>query len=643
MTAIAKIEIHNFMIFAGTQILDLPMGSIAIVARYVENDRRSNWAGKTAFLEAIEWALSGNHRKRLDEDVITWGAPDVYVSITLTTGMKIRRSLARGKTTKLVVNQPNGETLTQKAGEDAIRAAIGLDFDDLRATTFIAQADVEAIVGKLSSKRREVIEGWLDLQVWGRVAARIRGRLKTEIDTLRALEARAKVLEESVESKPDHESIQRLETEIETPDPEVVAANQVIQAHGASAMVRQWEHELESLKVEAGILKQRLQGAFVSPTSIAEVQEVFGEASGEFTAAEKGFVSAKALVGGQFDGRCPITCSDCPVADTVREDQVSAKARLVTESKRLESTRAALTKASQDLAEINNRDRKFRSDRDRMNAIVERSKLLKSKIEAAPVPPTLEEVERARSVYEKARIESVEKIAKLSTMREVLRRYTAAIDELDTTTAKIFGQRQIVEDLNLANQATRSAGIPSLIAERSLQVLERRANLILGSSGLSIKFAWERETTQVTPVCLNCGYLFKGTRDKACPACSEARGMKRSDDLEILTDDGTRVFEDARHKSGGAKTLIGVAIRLSAGSMLRDRRSSTWGVALVDEPFGFLDAENRDAMAQKFNGLLSSVGLVQAFVVSHDAELLESMASKIEIVRDREGSTIKLV
>lgn len=76
--------------------------------------------------------------------------------------------------------------------------------------------------------------------------------------------------------------------------------------------------------------------------------------------------------------------------------------------------------------------------------------------------------------------------------------------------------------------------------------------------------------------------------------------------------------------------------------MLRDLRGSPVRFAVVDEPFGALDAENRETLARSFAGMLGSVGLEQAFVVSHDAALLAAMPARILITRDGSASRVEL-
>jgi DNA repair exonuclease SbcCD ATPase subunit len=77
--------------------------------------------------------------------------------------------------------------------------------------------------------------------------------------------------------------------------------------------------------------------------------------------------------------------------------------------------------------------------------------------------------------------------------------------------------------------------------------------------------------------------------------------------------------------------------------MLRERRGSPFAIAVVDEPFGSLDQRNRAELARTFAAMLGSVGLEQAFVVSHDEALLSALPSKIVIMRDGKRSSAEVV
>jgi DNA repair exonuclease SbcCD ATPase subunit len=154
-----------------------------------------------------------------------------------------------------------------------------------------------------------------------------------------------------------------------------------------------------------------------------------------------------------------------------------------------------------------------------------------------------------------------------------------------------------------------------------------------------LRFSWARELADKATACDECGYVYATKRGDECPTCKAPRGKKLAQELELLCDDGSGLEEDARFNSGGTRAIVGAAVRLAASAMLRRMRGSSAAWAIVDEPFGSLDAENREQLARTFAGMLNSVGLEQAFVVSHDPVLLEALPHRIVIDRDGSSST----
>ncbi len=103
---LASIRLRNWMCFGGdVAIEDLPASPIAVVARFADDRERSNWAGKTAFLEAIRWALLGAHRKRTDDGIIFHGASAARVELVFDgpLPLSVVRSRPRGGPTLLEV------------------------------------------------------------------------------------------------------------------------------------------------------------------------------------------------------------------------------------------------------------------------------------------------------------------------------------------------------------------------------------------------------------------------------------------------------------------------------------------------------------------------------------------------------------
>lgn len=648
MTKIQSVDMTNWMAFRGRQVLaDLPTGAIAVVARYADNPRRSNWAGKTAFLEAVEWCLFEVHRKRYEDDLIHFGEVDMKVVLTLSTGMVIERSRIRGKATKVAVIHGD-DSWGKAAAEEAIAKALGFDAVDYRATVCFAQGETSAMVEKTSGERRKIVAQWLELDPWLRVAGRARAHAKALTDELGKVRTELK-LREAALADYDPEGCARdiagSKAEIETVRALAAEVEATLNRGAAQEIQRLDKLRLETVNNERRELKIQIQNSALEPGALDAARAARTAAENVANEAETERVDARRLLGGEFDGRCPVTCSDCPVPEEVKGAKGAAQVRVNKALVRVKDAAPVVEAARARLRELEAADKALTRLREQFNAKTAEAKRLNDAIEARELGEPVTDAEIQQLKIERTRLREAEVQARtdLATAQEEVARAEAAEKWVKGAAERAEALEAKLRAANLATRATGPGGIPAAIAESSLAALELRANGILDGTGLAFEFAWDRETKTLVTSCVGCGYAFVGVKDKSCPACSEERGAKRADELEILVADGSGTTEDVKMKSGGAKVLVGSAIRLAAGMMLRDRRGAPCAWAQVDEPFGALDSENRESLARSFAGMLGAVGLEQAFVVSHDGGLLDALPGRIEIVRYADHSTVEVL
>jgi DNA repair exonuclease SbcCD ATPase subunit len=639
---ITRIDLKNWMIFRGEQSIELPVAPIAIVARYSDNSRRSNWAGKTSLLESIEYALHGSHRKRLEDAVITHGEDEMRVAVWLV-DVCVIRSRRRGGPTRLEFREYGKCIAEGDEAQSMIDRLLGMTAEDFAATVNFAQGDAEALVGKPSGKRREVVGRWLKLDAWDHLLA----RAKVE------------------KSKVDAELVSISRTIVNAPSDARTKKELSDDHHAASTALSRWEdvtrdleqrlitigssrrhqlpakqNELVLLRREVARLKKAIEDCPRSPSAAIVDEKAIGKIS--LLRARKGELLS--LVKGEFSGTCPVTRSGCPVSDQIRASRLSygselemLEADLSATEKVVEANRAEAQRA----VDIQRASARLIAE---YNSAFARGRELASEVAALEAEPDLtEEIARIKADLAQARAEREAASHAKFLASNAMSALSTYEEQRDKHAAALAASERRARIANMVARAMAPSGIPARIAALALLDLEERANALLSGTGLSFNLAWERETQEPTPVCYECGFAYKGKRDKSCPSCNAARPPKRSDELEILVDDGSGgELEDVRTKSGGAKVLVAAAIRLAGGMMLRERYASPVAWALVDEPFGPLDAENRETLARTFAGMLSSVGLEQAFVVSHDATLLDALPARIVIERRGDGSVMVL-
>lgn len=646
MSRIGTLEIVNWMPFRGTNLLVLPAGAIGVVGRYGENARRSNWSGKTALLEAIRWCIWGVHRKRLEDGLIHRGEEETSVQVSFADGLVVRRSRRRGGPTRVSVHAAVGIP-TGLEGPDAerwIERALGLGYQDARATVLLEQGDTEALVGRTSSQRRETLAAWLELDVWDRLAVRARAESVAAQARLRALR--------SAPEEPEPRGIASITEDRDAALDEGARAlealrsaeemmSRVAEVEAAIAV----ESDLSRARTEAREIRARIHSLPVISRSDSDAVDARdAEARRAFALAEDERRSAAALARVGFDGRCPVTRDSCPARSVVDGMVDAFRARLVDADAALVAAGSEHAAASAEQTRVVGRRRERERLTDAYNAKLEEVRRLQarapSRVDDAPgdVVPSRAEASTRVADARAWRERCVARAAELKAEAEASARWAG---RRGAHALAVASAERDVRRSTLVLRALSPSGIQARVASAALTALEERANALLAGTGLSFALSWERELSERTPLCPDCGHAFRGQKDRSCPACGAPRGAKRSDDLDVMVDDGSGEVEDARAKSGGARVLVATAIRLAGGLMLRERRGSRVSWALVDEPFGPLDGENRDALARTFTSMLGSVGLEQALVVSHDAALLDSLPARILVVRD--GSSSRLV
>lgn len=655
---ISRISITDWMPFRGTQQLELPPGPVAVVAQWEDNLDRSNWAGKSALLEAVEWCLFGVHRKRFEDGVIHRGAPATRVVVTFDDGTEVKRQRRRGKSTELVVVRA-GETLRKKQAQEEVDVLLGLDRDDYRTVLYFAQGDIEGLVSKTSGQRRETVASWLDLDAWGRVSSRLRALSRAASTDLeverRDREHAVGVLNDlchsmGAEGPADPAAaLQRARDLVEHARASVRAAtdlreevDKLLDAATDAAALESDINMREELRQKICVARDEVQAHDSEfDSDLVKAERTYEDSTTALNLASTEQAEALRVCRGDFDGRCPVIDSECPASDYVRACGAASRTRLEKARRAREEAARRHQEASSLVHAMRRSERDRMAARARYNALVEQHRALTRRIDAAPKPVEADvaELREQRSAAAEQQHEAERAFHRAANLLESVEEWSSTVD---SASAQVEGAQLKAAAADLAARCAGPTGVPAEVASASIDELQDRANDLLSGTGLSVVFAWDRAAADLEAACPECGYRYVGQRDKECPSCSTTRGQRRVEELDVLVDDGSGEVEDVRAKSGGARVLVASAIRLAASAVLRESRGSSAAFAVVDEPFGPLDAENGQALAQVFCGMLDQVGLEQAIVVSHDRALLSALPHRIEIVRRQTWSEAKV-
>ncbi|NET70059.1 MAG: exonuclease subunit SbcC [Sphaerospermopsis sp. SIO1G2] len=147
----------------------------------------SNGAGKSSLLEAITWAIWGESRATIEDDVIYSGAKEVRVDFTFLNNQqtyRVIRTRTRGATSVLEfqIETPSGfRPLTVKgmrATQDVILQHIKLDYETFINSAYLRQGRADEFMLKRPTERKEILAELLKLNQYDLLETRAKDNSK---------------------------------------------------------------------------------------------------------------------------------------------------------------------------------------------------------------------------------------------------------------------------------------------------------------------------------------------------------------------------------------------------------------------------------------------------------------------------------
>ena len=651
-TTIGALTLENWKCFAGKQRLELRPTHYAVCARHERDPERSNWLGKSSIMEAVDYALTGRLPRscRRKVDWITRGEKMGAVEIEMSDGARVRRSLSLTTSEKVWYYgpgvSPEGATMQGEADLD-IERAMGLTADDLIATCYFRQKDMSRLLVLDPSERMKMIAGWLRLEGLQRceaAAGKALAKLADEAEGCRTKIREADTAFEEGFKRAGARDVADLELKIVEAIGETEKARKSLEDAMARdrAIAERDQVRRQADRYDAIVEEGKELAAKVAQSSRvtleAEVQAAtarHGETAEKLGVARKQYRERHEIAQGRFDGACPLMGKACPAGDAVvRELKENRRALELVgmEAQSADQVHAGSVKELQDAREaLRLHDR----DDVRLRDLREEGRRLKpSKEKLAKLPEddavvASSNVVHARDAWEDASTFEQQLKAIRSLLQDKERQRQAAREKLD----------QIERAMRIASAAVAifgKNGAQRVIAEDALVEIEARACDLLRTCGidLSVKIEWSREGTGLAATCGACGAAFpKSEKVKRCARCGTERGPNLVNKLEIVPSD----------VSGAAEDLAGASVQLAASAWLREDRDSRWGVAMLDEPVGAMDAAIRRMFAGKLPVMLGQVGFGQSFVIAHHSSVLDALPGRIEVVSDGRRSVARVV
>lgn len=653
---IASLKLTNWECFRGEH--ELALGSLiyAITARCGDDADRSNWAGKSSLLRAVEFALYGRHAHARANGWISRGEKAGSVELALDDGSRIIRSRTGDAATRVWFYPRAGEPAYGDAAQEAIERAIGLGAEDFRASAYFEQRAMARFVLMDPGERMRIVSGWLRMEPLQRAEQAERdavSALAAEVEKVERSLAVQRELRDRALRNANAKDLTEVRRDSDACAADLLAAKvayeearAAVEANEALLAADALRAELARLVEDGKALAAEVERLGQPALTDADVETVEERASRtaadaarfdeEAKRVDRDLAQKRRLAAGQFDGACPVAQIECPARAKINSMRDEHREAVLALTRRGADADQAAYHAREDARAAREDLQDLERKRARLESMRERAASLQERIEAAG-EASARPREELRAALDRAQGEVVE----LRTEHEALRRAAeelagaeVEIDKLDAQLARLRTEQELAR-ASLA--VLGKQGAQRRLAEGALGDIEAGANDLLSGSSipLSVSVRWSREGSGLAQFCDACGLAFPASaKVKACTRCNAARGPNVVNRLEVELSD----------RSGAAEDLAGAAVQLSASAWLRADRGSAWEVAMIDEPFAHCDKANRRAFATYLATFLSRrLAIAQSFIISHTPDTVSMIPGRIEVVREGEWSRVRVV
>ena len=658
---IERVYLNNWLRYGGTHAIALEPTVYGIVGEWLGEEGRSNWVGKSALMEAFDFALTGRHRKRTEDEWITLGTDAGGVELHLSNGMVVTRTREFGKATKLTASEGSAEYKDKEAQAFIYAQVLGCSREDFDLLYYAKQRKLAEVVMMRPEEFADTIRQWVGTGPLEGVEADASAQLGKAADKVRELEqtisaAVADALE-GVEDGSDYDPVagnpvaiidQRLAS-IDGEHKRAQTAMNVARAAWDKAVAEQdacnewWRHKtavdaLALTRAELKGLREKLDNIDGVGLELDETDAIKAEqiATTRCRNLEVQCRNLEALTRGVFDGECPLMGVECPAKAEVLKRGRLNNAKLLEVKAATEKASGNVTASRNATHAMKDKLRSFREDEAKVRALekvlgdgAEHQEYLDANEEPADKAAAATAVAAAQEALTEARVE-------LERCTHLMSRLNHRFAEVGAAVRNIGDAKAKMARLNRIRRAAGRQGAQRDVALASMRRVESMGNAMLSDAGIPLSFRvrWASEGKKLAGACDACGHVYTGQRDKACPRCRAERHMHSIDRPGLELSD----------RSGAAEDLVGANVRLGASAWLRRKRQMPWGVAMIDEPYGALDAANREAFSQYLvSSLRGRFGFEQAFIIAHHDDAMSCLPGRIRVVGTQSGSRLEVV
>ena len=666
---ITSIELGDFLAHSNTK-LEFENGVTVFVG--------DNGAGKSSIIDAITFALFGQHTRKSNKGLIKRGANQGFAKISFSINNKqfeaVRKIDSKGALAATFAEVVNGERIEIAAGErkqfgesmtQEVEKVIGLDFEKLKIASIVQQGELNAIINAKPKEFKELLNAIIGIdkldvasEAMKTVNKEFRERIRdtigyddTHIEILfRDLERYQKEIEESKPEKKNLElkqaqlkkEVDELRTKVETETPKIDKIDQLelrkkeLSAYAKEA-IQKIQHEINENErkihdcegcFEDAMLKTDLE------SKILKVEEAIDETLKKIQEMTNQKISLKEKL--SLASKLQLKDKKCPVCDSNVE-----KLNPLFQEEHLR----------QEITEIESQVISKEKERDMYN---QKKKGFSTKLQSAR---DAEATLRAYSINSKEELMKIQEDvnAKKQKIPLTTNGTLLEISTIDAHAKMVFENISKLEEETKGFDEQKFNNLKISINEKQMS-LSQIDQKIGGISGKISKGEEQINTIEKAVIELNVvkeyvsnlngiqtnifsrdGPVATSLRSWALNTISAKASeyltllntkiqrivlSEKTRDISIACYSKTEVLE-LESLSGGEKVSVALALRLGMASLLG---ASNLNLMILDEPTTHLDAERKKSLVwvlSQLSDISNSETRMQFLIITHDAEIFE--------------------
>jgi len=679
---ITSIELGDFLSHSNTK-LEFENGVTVFVG--------DNGAGKSSIIDAITFALFGQHARKSNKGLIKRGANQGFAKINFSINDKqfeaVRKIDSKGALSATFAEVVNGERIEIAAGErkqfgesmtHEVEKVIGLDFEKLKIASIVQQGELNAIINAKPKEFKELLNAIIGIdkldvasESMKTVNKEFREKIRDTIgydDThmevlFRDLERFQKEIEESKPEKKNLElkqeqlkkEVDNLRTKVEIEAPKIDKINQLelrkkeLLAYAKEA-IHEIQHEINENErkihdcegcFEHAVLKTDLE------SKILKVEEAIDETFKKIQEMTNQTMSLKEKL--SLASKLQLKDNKCPVCDSkveklnplfqenhLRQEITDIENQIISKEKERSMYNQKKKEFSTKLQSARDAEATLRAysinNKEELMKIQEDVKVKKEKIPLTTNGSLLEI--STIDTHAKMIFENISK----------LEGETAGFDEQEFNNLKIsINEKQ----MSLSQIDQQIGGISEKISkgEEQINIIEKAV------AELKIVKEYVTNLNEIqTNIFSRDGPVATSLRSWALNTISAKASeyltllntkiqrialSEKTRDISIACYSKTEVLE-LESLSGGEKVSVALALRLGMASLLG---ASNLNLMILDEPTTHLDAERKKSLVgvlSQLSDISNSETRMQFLIITHDAEIFED--SNVEQIYRFESS-----